>query len=54
MHGSPWSHGVAIRHKISKYNDPNLIKKRYDKASQNKFKERPKGRLGIPKGYFDK
>lgn len=52
MQGNPWSHGIAMGHKISKYNDPNLIKKRYDKISQGGFEGRPKGRLSNPRGYY--
>ena len=49
--GSPWSHGIAIGHRINKYNDPELIRKRYDKAAATGFQRRPKGRLSNPRGY---
>ena len=51
MNGSPWSHGIAVGHRINKYNDPELIKTRYDRAAANNFERRPKGRLSTPRGY---
>tara|TARA_R100000908_G_C3753724_1_gene148063 strand:+ start:637 stop:1776 length:1140 start_codon:yes stop_codon:yes gene_type:complete len=51
LNGSPWSHGIAVGHKINKYNDPELIKSRYDDAAKDGFKGRPKGRLSTPRGY---
>jgi hypothetical protein len=51
MKGTPWSHGIAVGHRINKYNDPELIRKRYDKAAEGGFKGRPKGRLSNPRGY---
>jgi hypothetical protein len=51
VEGSPWAHGYAIGHKISKYNDPNLLLKTYDAAAKDGFKKRPKGRLSNPRGY---
>jgi hypothetical protein len=51
LNGSPWSHGIAVGHKVNKYNDPELIRKRYDKAAANNFERRPKGRLSTPRGY---
>ena len=51
LNGSPWSHGIAVGHKVSKYNDPDLIRKRYDKAAADGFQGRPKGRLSTPRGY---
>ena len=51
MNGSPWSHGIAVGHKVNKYNDPELIKTRYDRAAANNFERRPKGRLSTPVGY---
>ena len=51
MKGTPWSHGIAVGHRINKYNDPELIRKRYDKAAEDGFKGRPKGRLSNPRGY---
>ena len=51
LNGSPWSHGIAVGHKINKYNDPELIKSRYDDAAKDGFKGRPKGRLSNPRGY---
>ena len=51
LNGSPWSHGIAVGHKVNKYNDPELIKSRYDDAAKDGFKGRPKGRLSNPRGY---